>query len=144
MHTESKSVLLVSMPFAGIDIPSIQLGVLESYLRERDVDIQTVHLYLNAAEIYGLRNYAQLIYPPNDSYTAQMIFSKYVFPEHYEKNQEKLKEYFSKTHQGFTFEEYSNKTDLFYNWFFENINWQDFDIIGFTSVSYTHLRAHET
>lgn len=120
------------MPFAGIDIPSIQLALLESYLEERNVKIETLHLYLKAAEIYGFTNYSYLVYPPNDSYTAQMIYSKYIFPEHYQKNKKKFKEYFDITHKKFCFEEYVEKTDNFYNWFFENINWRDFDIIGFS------------
>ncbi|HIH29678.1 MAG TPA: hypothetical protein HA260_07745, partial [Thermoplasmata archaeon] len=87
MHNEKKSVLVVSMPFAGITIPSIQLAVLETYCRKQGIAIETRHLYLKAAEFYGLQNYHSLIYPPNDSYTAQMVFSRYVFPEHWEKNQ---------------------------------------------------------
>ncbi|MCK5030374.1 MAG: hypothetical protein KAR64_02810, partial [Thermoplasmatales archaeon] len=83
MHNDKKNVLLISMPFAGTDIPSIQLAVLEGYLKERNINTKTRHLYLKAAEFYGLNNYNFLIYPPNDSYTAQIIFSKYVFPEHW-------------------------------------------------------------
>ena len=78
MHTEGKSVLLVSMPFAETSIPSIQLGLLESYLKERNISITTKHFYLNAADFYGLHNYNFLINTPNDSYIAQMIFSKYL------------------------------------------------------------------
>jgi ribosomal peptide maturation radical SAM protein 1 len=132
MHTENKKVLLISMPFAGVDIPSIQLAILESYLKERNIKIKTLHLYLKAAEIYGLTNYFNLIYPPNDSYTAQIIYSKYLFLEHFKKNKEKFKEYFHKSHEKLSFQEYLEKTDVFYNWFFENINWQEFDIIGFS------------
>ena len=95
MHDEKKSVLLVAMPFAGITIPSIQLPVLEGYCRERGITIETRHLYLKAAELYGLQNYHYLIYPPNDSYTAQMVFSKYVFPEHWKKNEDRFREFFN-------------------------------------------------
>jgi len=137
MHPESQSVLLISMPFAGVEIPSIQLGALESCLKERGINIQTRHLYLRVAEIYGIKNYNFLIYPPNDSYTAQMAFSKYVFPNHWEENKDKFKEYYNtyiiKQNTDFlSFDEYLQKTDFFYNWFFQNVNWQEFDIIGFT------------
>jgi len=138
MHNEKKSVLVVSMPFAGITIPSIQLAVLETYCRKQGIAIETRHLYLKAAEFYGLQNYHSLIYPPNDSYTAQMVFSRYVFPEHWEKNQDKFREYFqqhSPQNTGippFPFEEYVQRTDAFYQWIFDNVNWRSFDIIGFT------------
>jgi ribosomal peptide maturation radical SAM protein 1 len=127
------------MPYAGVDIPSIQLAILESYLKKRDIHIKTRHLYLKAAEFYGINNYNLLIYPPKDSYTAQMVFSKYVFPEHWKKNKEKFKEYFNKTNtadthikQHFTFDEYVQSTDNFYNWVLANVDWQQCDIIGFT------------
>jgi len=139
MHTNKKNILLISMPFAGTNIPSVQLAILESYLSERDVNIKTKNLYLKAAEIYGIGNYNFLIHPPNDSYTAQMVFSRYVFPEHWSKIEEKFREYFNgrilkniELHKNFTFESYVQKTDIFYNWILENIEWKNYDIIGFT------------
>lgn len=135
MHTESKNVLLVSMPFAGIDIPSIQIGLLKTYLEEQDINADALHLYLKAADFYKINNYVSLIYPPNDSYTTQMIFSKYEFPEHWNKNKEKFEDYFNnkmQNLQNFSFEEYEKQTDIFFNWILTNINWKYYEIIGFT------------
>ncbi len=144
MHNQKKSVLVVSMPFAGITIPSIQLALLETYCRQKGITIETRHCYLNAAEFYGLQNYHALIYPPNDSYTAQMVFSRYVFPEHWEKNQGKIKEYYNQHAlkingtPSFSFKEYIQRTDLFYEWIINHMEWQSFDIIGF-SLNYGQL-----
>ena len=80
---QSKSILLISMPFAGITIPSIQLQVLENYLKKRDINVKSRHLYLKAADFYGLIDYNFLTYAPNDSYNAQLFFSRYVFPKHW-------------------------------------------------------------
>lgn len=138
MHDKIKSVLLVSMPFAGITIPSIQLPILEGYCREKEIRIETRHLYLKAAELYGLQNYHYLIYPPNDSYTAQMVFSKYVFPDHWKNNQDKFREFFYKCSlknidaQPFSFDDYVHRTDIFYQWALNHLDWRFFDIIGFT------------
>jgi ribosomal peptide maturation radical SAM protein 1 len=139
MHPDSKSILLISMPFAGTAIPSIQLAILESYLKEREINIKTLNLYLKAADFYGLTNYNFLIYPPNDSYTAQMVFSRYVFPEHWIKTEDKIKEYFNENlsknkeiQKQFTFKQYIKQTDEFLNWVLENTNWRSYDIIGFT------------
>jgi len=139
MHTDNKNVLLISMPFAGIVIPSIQLVILESYLKERKINIKTRHLYLKAAEFYGLSNYNFLINPPNDSYTAQMVFSKYIFADHWQNKENKIREYFNfnllknkEIEKQFTFENYVQQTDKFYNWILEDIAWQSYDIIGFT------------
>ena len=79
MHDDNKNILLLAMPFAGTNIPSIQLASLETYLQERNIDIKTKNLYLKAAEIYGIKNYNFLIYPPNDSYISQMAFTRYIF-----------------------------------------------------------------
>lgn len=139
MHDKQKNVLLLSMPFAGADIPSIQLGILEAYLKERNINITNGHLYLKAADFYGIDNYNFLIYPPNDSYNAQMVFSKYVFPEHWTENIERLREYFNKIKDtntdsklNLTCDEYIQCTDNFYNWIISNVDWQQYDIIGFT------------
>jgi ribosomal peptide maturation radical SAM protein 1 len=138
MHNEKKTVLLVSMPFAGVTIPSIQLAVLETYCRQRGIPIETRHLYLKAAEFYELQNYHWLIYPPNDSYTAQMVFSRYVFQDHWEQNRDRFREYFqqhSPQNTGvpsLTFEEYVHRTDTLYQWIIDHEDWRSFDIIGFT------------
>jgi len=138
MHDTQKNVLLVAMPFAGVTIPSIQLPVLEAYCTERHIHIETAHLYLKAAELYGLQNYHFLIYPPNDSYTAQMAFSRYVFPKHWEKNKDKCRQYYQ-SHQPkntqsslFSFDDYVEHTDVFYQWVLDHLDWRSFDIIGFT------------
>ncbi len=139
MDYDKKKILLIAMPFAGTTIPSIQLAILEGYLKERDIDITTKHLYLKAAEYYGLINYNFLINRPSDSYTAQMIYSRYVFPDHWNKTENLFIEYFNRIlseseemQQNFSFEEYIEKTDQFYNWTVNNINWNDYDLIGFT------------
>ncbi len=139
MH-DYQSVLLISMPFAGIDIPSIQLGTLESYLRQRQIQVDSKHLYVSAADQYGIAHYNFLIYPPNDSYTAQLFFIKHVFPQHYQSHQTEIKAYFdqkiSKNNQektyNLSYEEYQRRTDSFYQHIIDQLNWKDFDIIGFS------------
>ncbi len=138
MH-DSKKIQLVSMPFAESSIPSIQLALLEAYLKERDINITSKHLYLNAAEIYGLNNYNFLINSPNDSYIAQLAFSKYLFPYHWEKNLEKIRYYYdhiitsdSKYKEILPFEKYLEKTDKFFSNSIHPFNWEKSDIIGFT------------
>lgn len=139
MYSKNKNVLLIAMPFAGTAIPAIQLPLLEGYLKERDINIKTRHLYIKAAEFYGINNYNYLIYSPNESYTAQMVFSKYVFPEHWKKTENKFRKYFNEkisknidSQKKFTFENYVQRTDKFFNWVIENVDWKGYDIIGFT------------
>jgi ribosomal peptide maturation radical SAM protein 1 len=139
MSHSKKNVLLISLPFAGTAIPSIQLALLESYLKKRNVNVKTRHLYLKAADFIGLNNYNHIIYAPNDSYTGQMTFSKYVFPNHWKKIENKLKTYFDENLVGeeeisktFTFEKFVEATDKFFDWVIKEIDWEKYDIIGFT------------
>jgi len=139
MHQKSAKVLLVAMPFAGIHIPSIQLPLLAGYLQRNHITVDEAHLYLQAADCYGIAHYTGLIAPPNDSYTAQLAFTKYVFPHHWEKIKEKCQAYYEEKNKRlqqtslyFSFDDYIVCSDAFYLWVQKNIDWKHYDIIGFT------------
>lgn len=139
MPGEKKSVLLLSMPFAGLAIPSIQLPILAGYLEERGITVHTKHLYLQAASIYGMKPYIALISPPNDSYTAQMGFSKYLFPDYWEKTLNIFRKYFEQhiaqtepLHTQYPFDRFVQNTDKVYQEILHQIEWHDYDLIGFT------------
>ena len=139
MPGEQQVVLLLSMPFAGIAIPSIQLPVLAGYLEQRGITVHTKHLYLQAASIYGVQNYNALISPPNDSYTAQLGFSKLLFPEHWEKTQDSLRTYYEQhiakqepLHTQCRFETYLQRTEKLYETIITHTDWKHYDLIGFT------------
>jgi ribosomal peptide maturation radical SAM protein 1 len=53
-------ILLVSMPFADVDRPSIQLGLLKAIGTAGGHDVQTFHAYLHLAEQLGLTDYRNL------------------------------------------------------------------------------------
>lgn len=138
-YLDTNSILLISMPFADIPIPSIQLSLLESYLKDKNIKTKSLHLYLFAAESYGLNNYTFLINPPNSPYSSQMVFSKYVFPNHWKKHNNEIKKYYNSSiahdknkKELFSFDEFVEKTDLFLNNIIHGVNWKDFDIIGFS------------
>lgn len=131
--------LILSAPFSSISVPSIQLPILEGYLKEKNQIIDTKHIYLKAADYYGIKNYNNLSNVSGISYAAQMVFTKYVFPEYWKKYKYNFREYFNKIfldsaifQDNFTFDFFIEKTDLFYNWVVENVNWRNFDIIGFS------------
>jgi hypothetical protein len=51
MHNDKKNVLLIAMPFAGTDIPSIQLAVLEGYLN-RGIFERTKHKHKDKTSLF--------------------------------------------------------------------------------------------
>jgi len=127
------------MPFAGVTIPSIQLPILEGYLKERNIDIKTRHLYLKAAEFYGLNNYDFLSNTSGVCYAAETAFSKYISLEHWDQEIEKFNNYFNQItsentdiQKNFSFMSYVEQTDKFFNWVIDNVEWKNYDIIGFT------------
>ncbi len=139
MRNNHKSVILISMPFAGPMIPSIQLPILAGYAKEQGLQIPTRHLYLKAADFYGINSYNFLINPPNNSYMLQMAFTRYVFPEHWRKTKETCRNYFTErilkhlhTYNEYAFDNFIQQTDDFYKWVIKNVDWKAYDIIGFT------------
>jgi ribosomal peptide maturation radical SAM protein 1 len=136
---KNNHVLLISMPFAGTHIPSIQLAALESYLSKRSISVTSKHLYLKAAEMYGINAYNYVIYPPNDSYVAQLFFTNNLFPQHWKDNYQRIKQYFTTKmftkpmeEANYTFEYYVSITNHFIQWIFESMDFTPYDIIGFT------------
>jgi len=141
--SENKGVFLVSMPFAGTAIPSIQHSILEGYLRKNGVDVDTGNLFLRAADFYGLNNYNFLINHPNNSYDAQLGFTKYIFPNHWNNKKAEIESFYNKKDSAdkeidFSFKDYLDKTDEFFSWVLENISWHKYDLIGF-SLNYGQL-----
>ena len=139
MHHTSAKVLLVAMPFAGVTIPSIQLPLLAEYLRRQNIHVDEAHLYLKAADIYGILQYYKLISPPNDSYAAQLAYARYAFPKHWRQVQSKCQSYYDKINNISTehddclsFSEYINRSDIFYQWVMDNIDWKKYTLVGFT------------
>jgi ribosomal peptide maturation radical SAM protein 1 len=139
MHSDKKKIILISMPFAETTIPSIQLALLETYLKEFEINVISKHLYLKSADFYGLPNYNKLIFSQNGSYAAQILFSKYVFPDHWIDLVDDIQTYFnnkmnsrSEGADTFPFDKFLDQTDLFYNWVIKNIDWKRYEIIGFT------------
>lgn len=142
MLKDNKSILIISTPFAETSIPSIQIALLESYLKSREINIETKNFYLNAAEIYGLDNYNFLINSPNDPYIAQMVFSKYLFPDHWKKNFKKFRYFYENIIcykkeflENIAFDDYIQKSDNFFKYANESVDYSSYDIIGF-SINY--------
>ncbi len=140
--SKKNDIFLVSMPFAGTSIPSIQLSVLHGFLRDKNIGVKTRHLFLKAADIYGLKYYNRLITNPNNSYDAQIAFSRYIFPGNWKIKKNNIKSYLENKNKkngfDFSFDEYVEKTDAFFKWVIKSFEWEKFDYVGF-SLNYGQL-----
>lgn len=71
-----QKVLLIAMPWARVDMPSIQLGTLSAYLRQRGIDVECRYYYLKLADMLGLDVYRLLSAGPFD---ATVLYSELLF-----------------------------------------------------------------
>ena len=73
-------VLLFSLPWAPFHRPSIQLGVLKSYLdgRLENIDVTTRHPYLEVAKAIGLERYRLIA---ARSWAGEALYAGLLFPE---------------------------------------------------------------
>ncbi|WP_457572884.1 RiPP maturation radical SAM C-methyltransferase [Desulfolithobacter sp.] len=121
-------VLLVSMPWAIFNRPSIQLGTLKSYLRSRNVHCVTSHPYLDVARIIGTEVYRIIA---ENSWAGEALYSGLLFPEH-RHQAEKL---FNREMRGSLQADFQDISRLLEHQFTSWLKTQElenFDLIGFT------------
>ncbi len=86
MQTEA-DVVLVSMPFGPLRLPSIGLGLLKSALDRDGVSARTFYFTFDFAERIGERLYSQISYGTNTTdLVGEWIFSDSLFHHHTDEN----------------------------------------------------------
>jgi len=75
----STKILLVAMPWANPEVPSIQLGVLKTYLTDRGIDAEAAHWYLEIGLDMGFDAYARL--STSEVSASETLYSYLLFPE---------------------------------------------------------------
>lgn len=76
----SVDVVLVSMPFAEVQRPSIGLGLLRASLADTDIDSAVVYANLRFAERIGLVSYQAMQAAPTDHLLGEWCFAGGLFP----------------------------------------------------------------
>ena len=121
-------VLLVSMPWAIFNRPSIQLGTLKSYLQSRGIKCVTSHPFLDVARLIGTDSYRLIA---ENSWAGEALYSGLLFPEH-RSQAEKL---FNREMRGSLQADFHAITRLLEHQFTSWLKTQElegFDLIGFT------------
>src|SRR5436190_5525472 len=83
-------VVLVSMPFAEIQRPSIALGLLRGSLRPAGIESEIVYGNFGLAETIGVAAYQAMQSVPTDHLLGEWCFSGRLFPEAAAKDEEYL------------------------------------------------------
>jgi ribosomal peptide maturation radical SAM protein 1 len=129
-------LLLISMPFAMPNTPSIQLGTLCTYLSNKGIPVDVYHAYLKCFEILNPELYS--------TFTDEVYYTSFLFPDHFKKYRRKIEKYFNnrlKTSAHIKPVPFENALDRIRS-FNEELLTTDFSkysLIGF-SVTYDQLR----
>lgn len=84
------AIALISMPWAIFNRPSIQLGALKAYAESAaDVQVQTLHPYLQMAQALGTDTYNTLA---ENGWAGEALFAALLFPEMREKAEKLFRE----------------------------------------------------
>lgn len=83
-------VLLVNMPFADVQRPSIALGLLHASLEGTGIRSEVVYANFGLAETIGLVAYQAMQSAPTDHLLGEWCFSGSIFPEDAERDEEYL------------------------------------------------------
>ena len=83
-------VVLVNMPFAEVQRPSIALGLLHASLKKTEIRSDVIYANLWFAETVGLPSYQALQATATDHLLGEWCFSANLFPENEEQDEEYL------------------------------------------------------
>ena len=75
------SIILVHMPYAAVERPSIGLGTLQACLERAGLRAEVVYANLWWAERIGLKRYKLLEFTPTDVFMGEWTFAKAAFPD---------------------------------------------------------------
>jgi ribosomal peptide maturation radical SAM protein 1 len=137
-------VLLINMPFAAVDSPSLALGLFKSRLRQQGIACDVAHLNLSLAEMIGYENYELILklgaILGGEQLFAQAVFGKQV-PSEGEYYQEVVRTQSAGPDIPQRMAQIRRYVPAFLQWCLENVAWQSYDVIGFTSLFEQNLAS---
>ena len=142
LRLSAPRVLLISMPFADVDRPSIQLGLLKAIGSAQGHDVHTFHAYVHLAEQLGIADYRNLC----DRWgrlLGDWLFSLEAFGDEAPDPDGRLLEIvradLERDGSDLEFADYlwnvrQTQIKPFMDRIFAEQHWEDFDLVGFTST----------
>lgn len=142
-HQKPAKIILISMPWALFNRPSIQLGTLKAFLESRRIDfsVQTSHPYLEVASILGPDLYQWISQNP---WVSEALYAPLLFPEQAAAAEDLALKYVKNAKQiikrSFDYKSLIRRLEnQLLNWV-NNCDWTQYKIIGF-SVCFHQLIA---
>jgi ribosomal peptide maturation radical SAM protein 1 len=133
-----EKLLLVSMPFSTLDVPSIQLGTLYSYLKSQGIPVDVHHAYLRCAEILGPELYRVISYSMRD----EIFYPYFLYPENYQRYRHEISNYFNNIvkYRQISLETVLDRLNSFNDELLAKLDFSKYSLIGF-SVTYDQLKS---
>jgi len=137
-------VLLINMPFAAIDSPSLALGLFKSRLRAQGVACDVRHLNVDFAEMIGSENY-EFMLRLDAILGGEQLFARALFGGHIPPAEEFYREVLATSSAGADvpprMEQIRQYVQPFLQRCLDTIPWQSYDIVGFTSLFEQNLAS---
>jgi ribosomal peptide maturation radical SAM protein 1 len=143
-------VVLVSMPFAEVQRPSIALGLLHASLRNTDIQSEVVYANFGLAERIGLVAYQAMQLVPTDHLLGEWCFANCLFPTTEARDEEYLNLVLEVRCSGFPPELEERKDQMrwvrrqcasFIDWLADTILAKKPKIVGCSSVFQQHCAS---
>ena len=138
------SILLVNMPFAALDSPSLALGLFKTRLRQQGFHCDVQHLNFAFAEIIGYENY-EFMLRLQAILGGEQLFARSLFGDSLPPESEYYREVTESKSAGPGVLEQMDyirmQVPAFLDYCVNAIRWQDYEIIGFTSLFEQNLSS---
>ena len=154
IKVKRSDVVLVSMPFGTINVPSLALGLLAAILKKEKINVEQLHLTLDMADFCGFDLYEKISDQPGISFfVGEWLFSNDLFEKSDIDTQKYLEEILHVTDLGFrdlrsldqvlvnSFLALNKRIPEFLDFCVDKILSRKPKIIGFTSVFQQHAAS---
>lgn len=140
-------VLLISMPFAILSSPSIQLGVLKSYLESKGISVDIHHGYLKCADILGPALYSVILFMGGIASldaNEEFLYPYFLYPEHFNKHRKEIEYFFHKITTrdlgvSIKLDTVLERLNTFNDELIKSIEFSKYSLVGF-SVTYDQVK----
>ncbi|MDQ1640572.1 MAG: hypothetical protein QOF62_3911 [Pyrinomonadaceae bacterium] len=137
-------VLLINMPFAALDSPSLALGLFKSRLQQDGIPCDVQNLNFTFAEMIGSENY-QFMLRTSGILGGEQLFARSVFGAALPSDEEYYREIAASNcaapDTSARLEQLRSSVPVFLQFCLDTISWQTYDIIGFTSLFEQNLAS---
>jgi ribosomal peptide maturation radical SAM protein 1 len=130
-------VLLVNMPFAAVDTPSLALGLFKSRLAAEGIACDVQYLNIGFAEMVGWEDY-ELVLRLSPILAGEQLFARHVFgdrlPADHEYYREVVEAQLASADVPARLERIRSAVPAFLQACLQAVPWAAYDVIGFTSL----------